>query len=865
MAVLNPGAQSSLGGFNNPHGMWIDAGGNMYVADSGSQRVLRIPHGQTVASATTVGTGLINPIDVVVDGTGSVFIVDAGTGNDDGRVIRVPNENGTLNSTDQVVVLSNQTSTLPGVNYGQPRAILVTSFGYLFVGYPQQVVVVRFDDGALNIADQFVAAGGFTNIAGIALDTTGAGNLYVADAGNVAAGNNGQVVKVPTVNGSYNPGAQTVIGSGFNTPTGVSADAAGNAYVVDSGNTRVVMVPIENGAYNVADQMTVGNGLVAPVRVWASVGSKVYIADGGTNQIVTVDRSQANFTFARQQIGTASPAQTATMWSIGNQTLTFQQPPWQASGNSNSFNGIGTATNGCDMTGATPLTAGYGCGIVVTFQPTTAGPLSASETLLSNAVDAPVAQLSGTGIAMNASTINLNLSQNGSNPIPYGTNLSLTMSVNPVGSVVPTGAFTYQIDGGAAQTVALVSGACTLQLGSGLSVGFHVVSVTYSGDTNYLPQSNPQIQPITVSTVTPTITWATPAAINYGTALSGTQLNATASVPGTFVYTPAAGTVLAAGAQTLSVTFAPSDTLDYTTVIKTASLTVSMVTPTITWATPAAINYGTALSGTQLNATANVAGSFVYTPAAGTIVQAGTDTLLVTFTPTDTTDYTTATASVTITVNVNGNLNISSGHTYTFVNGTITGNVVMTGGTLVLNNTVVGGNLQMSGGSLLLTNNSTIQGNLQITGGTYSLDPSRIRGNLQVQNIPAGAAQNQICGMTVNSNVIFQNNGTAVLIGSPSCPGNSISGNLQVTSNSAATEVYGNSVSGNLQVTSNSAATQVDINTVNGNLQIQNNSASAAVFSNTAKGNLQCSGNNSSLISGGGNKAAQKQGQCASF
>ena len=36
---------------------------------------------------------------------------------------------------------------------------------------------MRFDDGALNIADQFLIAGGFTNIAGIALDLLGTGNL----------------------------------------------------------------------------------------------------------------------------------------------------------------------------------------------------------------------------------------------------------------------------------------------------------------------------------------------------------------------------------------------------------------------------------------------------------------------------------------------------------------------------------------------------------------------------------------------------------------------------------------------------------------------------------------------------------------
>ena len=53
----------------------------------------------------------------------------------------------------------------------------------------------------------------------------------------------------------------------------------------------------------------------------------------------------------------------------------------------------------------------------------------------------------------------------------------------------------------------------------------------------------------TINKAMPTVTWPTPAAISYGTALSATQLNATASTPGTFAYTPAAGTVLMAGVQ----------------------------------------------------------------------------------------------------------------------------------------------------------------------------------------------------------------------------------------------------------------------------------------------------------------------------
>jgi pilus assembly protein CpaE len=149
---------------------------------------------------------------------------------------------------------------------------------------------------------------------------------------------------------------------------------------------------------------------------------------------------------------------------------------------------------------------------------------------------------------------------------------------------------------------------------------------------------------------TPTIAWPTPAPIVYGTALSATELNATASVPGTFVYTHAAGEVLAAGTDTLSVIFTPTDAVNYTTAHAAVSLIVTKGTPAITWPTPAAIAYGAALSAAELNAKASVSGTFVYTPAAGEVLAAGTHMLAVTFTPTDAVNYTTAHAAVSLTV-----------------------------------------------------------------------------------------------------------------------------------------------------------------------------------------------------------------------
>jgi len=187
--------------------------------------------------------------------------------------------------------------------------------------------------------------------------------------------------------------------------------------------------------------------------------------------------------------------------------------------------------------------------------------------------------------------------------------------------------------------------------GTVLTAGSQTLNVTFTPTDTTDYKTATTTMTLTVNKAAPLITWATPAAIAYGTALSATQLDATANVPGTFVYSPASGTVLTAGSQTLSVTFTPTDATDCSAAMATATLTVNKAAPSITWATPAAITYGTALSATQLDATASVPGTFVYSPASGTALTAGSQTLNVTFTPTDTTDYNTANASVKLTVN----------------------------------------------------------------------------------------------------------------------------------------------------------------------------------------------------------------------
>ena len=157
-------------------------------------------------------------------------------------------------------------------------------------------------------------------------------------------------------------------------------------------------------------------------------------------------------------------------------------------------------------------------------------------------------------------------------------------------------------------------------------------------------------------TITPVITWATPAPIPYLTPLGPAQLNATANVPGTFAYTPPSGTVPGpVGVYLLSTTFTPTDTTDYSIAEDNVQLTVIKATPVCNWPTPAPIAWGTPLSTNQLDANCYVGGTpvngtFVYSPPAGTVLAAGLQTLSLTFTPNDTHNFNGATAMVTLTV-----------------------------------------------------------------------------------------------------------------------------------------------------------------------------------------------------------------------
>jgi hypothetical protein len=113
-----------------------------------------------------------------------------------------------------------------------------------------------------------------------------------------------------------------------------------------------------------------------------------------------------------------------------------------------------------------------------------------------------------------------------------------------------------------------------------------------------------------------------------------------------------------AGSSSFSITFqtvgpqsiAAADTASPSVAGGLSGIPVHAV-PQLSWTAPASIIYGTALGSVQLDATANVAGTFTYTPDLGTVLNAGvSQEVSVLFTPTNPNDYTTATTSTEIDV-----------------------------------------------------------------------------------------------------------------------------------------------------------------------------------------------------------------------
>jgi sugar lactone lactonase YvrE len=600
---------------NAPQALAVDGSGNLYLGMGSAGTVSKeAPSAGGYTSLGSIGSGLHSAYGIAVDGSGNLYIADYA----ESVYVETPSPGG-----------YTQSMVVTGLAY--PNVVAVDGSGNVYIADSGPGLVLRETPTPNGYLQSQVPTSGISSLGGVAVD--GSGNVYITDVYN------GRVVKETPSGTSY---TQSTVVSGLGQPQGIAVDGSGNVYIVDLQNDQVVKeTPTPGGYAQSIVANNTNNGLLQPLGIAVDASGNVYIAETNGFQVLKEDFADPpSLTFASTAVGATSTdsPQTITLENVGNAALNFPIPATGSNpsiGANFTWNSSGASAcplvNSNSSTNAT-LAAGTPCQLPISFTPTAAGSVSGSLALTDNDLNAAAPGYAIQTLALSGVGTQATPTIAWATPaaITYGTALGSTQ-LDASSNVVGTLSYSP-----AAGTI-LTAGSQTL-----------TVTITPTDTTDYTTAT--QTVSITVTQATPTITWPTPAAFTYGTALSATQLDASSTVAGTFAYSPAAGTVLTAGSQTLTATFTPTDTVDYSPATASVTLTVTKATPTVAWATPAAIAYGTALSATQLNASSTIAGTFAYSPAAGAVLGAGSQTLTATFTPTETVDYSPATASVTLTV-----------------------------------------------------------------------------------------------------------------------------------------------------------------------------------------------------------------------
>jgi serine/threonine-protein kinase len=247
-------------GLNRPGGVAVDTAGNIYVADTGNARVLKLPAGSNT-QVTLPFTGLFDPDGVAVDSAGNVYVIDYGN-----------------NSALKLPAGSNTPVKLP-FDLRAPTGVAVDTAGSVYVLDNRERK--RKGDAAVRMTEALkLPAGsnapveamlpcGLHEPEGVAVDKTG--SIYVTGYGNAP------VCKLPA-DGSRTQVELPFTGfTGPKPPNGVAVDSAGDVYAVDSLNQRVVELPAGSTTQVV---LSFGTGLGNP---WGGVAvdtvGNVYVAD----------------------------------------------------------------------------------------------------------------------------------------------------------------------------------------------------------------------------------------------------------------------------------------------------------------------------------------------------------------------------------------------------------------------------------------------------------------------------------------------------------------------------------------------------------------------------------------------------------
>ncbi|PYV04502.1 MAG: hypothetical protein DMG26_07295, partial [Acidobacteria bacterium] len=540
-------------GFDQPNGIAIDSMGRAYVTGSTNSSDFPVANAHQSACKSCPSLNDAFVAEIGAGGSGLVYSTYlGGSGEDQGRGIAVDaQDNAYVTGVTFSADFPATSGAFQRTRLGSASAFVTkisangSALGYsTYLGsdqytYGQAVTVLNgnaYITGLTN-ANSFIlmnpiqsARAGFPDAFVTELDATGSSPFFSTYLG----------------------------GSSHDAARAIAVDQAGNVYI--AGHTRSTNLPVAN-----AFQATYGGGDSD------TFVAKILLPNG------TVSLSPTSLTFANQQVGTTSAAQTVTLSNTGTTSVTIASIAVTGT-NSGDF----AQTNNCPMSPST-LAASASCTINVTFTPSVGGTRTGTLTVTDNAGGSPqTASLTGTGVAPGATLSPASLTfarQNvGTTSAPQAATLSNSGSAAlSISSIAITGADS----GDFAQTnncgSSLAAGAqCTINVtftpsAGGTRTATLTVTDSASGSPQTASLSGTGVASVTLSPTSLTFTsqnvgaTSAPQAVtlsNSGSApLSISSIAITGADSGDFAQTNNCGSLLAAGAQcTINVTFRPTAT-----------------------------------------------------------------------------------------------------------------------------------------------------------------------------------------------------------------------------------------------------------------------------------------------------------------
>ena len=353
-----PGTSTVLNAqVSGPSGVAVDGNGNVFIADTGNNRVVEISvsSGSYGSQVTLPITGLSTPLGLNVDGAGNLFVVS----NDTDRVIALPRKGAEFGTQYNV----------GNALYG-PSAVATDSQGNVYVSSSMDNMVIRYQGAPRGRTSPFSIGDYVHYPAGLAVG--GLGDVYFTMPYRTS------VAKIPVSGNQYLPQVNLPF-RGLLLPTAVVTDAVSNVYVLDSGNGRVVMLPWNGSGYG--SQITVASGFNQPMGLAIDGYGNLYVADTGNNQIVKIDVSiPGPLNFQSTYLGATSSdsARSVRLQSVGNLPLMVAALNFPVD-----FPEDAAGKNPCIS--EVMLGGGSGCNLAIDFTPTVPGnPLSEGVTITSN-------------------------------------------------------------------------------------------------------------------------------------------------------------------------------------------------------------------------------------------------------------------------------------------------------------------------------------------------------------------------------------------------------------------------------------------------------------------------------------------------